>query len=82
MKETNKLRGYALPVITGVAVGAAAVVAVGLGIIDSLDDLKKFIPAVKTFAPRAELKPVYDRNFEVFKSLYKCNKKAFAILNK
>ena len=64
------------------AVGAAAVVAVGLGIIDSLDDLKKFIPAVKTFAPRAELKPVYDRNFEVFKSLYKCNKKAFAILNK
>ena len=63
------------------AVGAAAVVAAGLGIISSLDDIKSFIPAVKTFKPRAEYKAVYDRNFEVFKKLYKCNKKAFAILN-
>ena len=31
MKETNKLRGYALPVITGVAVGAAAVLLTVLG---------------------------------------------------
>ena len=64
------------------AVGAAAVVAVGLELIDSLEEIKRFIPAVKSFAPRKELKAVYDRNFEVFKQLYYNNKKAFAILNK
>lgn len=63
------------------AVGAAAVVAVGLNIIGSLDDLKDFIPAEKTFVPNKELKAVYDKNFTVFKNLYKANKKNFAILN-
>ena len=64
------------------AVGAAAVVAVGLGIISSLDNLKDYIPAVKRFTPNPEYKAVYDRNFEVFKALYKSNKKNFAMLNK
>ena len=64
------------------AVGAAAVVAVGLQLIGSLEEIKRFIPAVKTFKPRTEFKKVYDRNFEVFKKLYKCNRKAFAVLNK
>ena len=64
------------------AVGAAAVVAVGLGIISSLDNLKDYIPAVKRFTPNPEYKAVYDRNFEVFKALYKSNKANFALLNK
>ena len=64
------------------SVGAAAIMGVGLGIIKSLDDVKSFIPAKKTFIPNLENKEVYDKNFEVFKTLYKANKNAFALLNR
>ena len=65
------------------AVGAAACVGVGIGAIPSFTDIKKYIPAKKVFNPNMKLKAeVYDKGFEVFKSLYKQNKKAFAILNK
>lgn len=63
------------------AVGAAAVVAVGLELISSLDKVKDFIPASKSFVPDQSVKAVYDKNFEVFKNLYKANKKNFAAMN-
>lgn len=63
------------------AVGAAACIAVGTGMINSITDVKKLIPAKITYHPNPANKAVYDKNFEVFKNLYKCNKKNFAILN-
>ncbi len=63
------------------AVGAAALMAVGLGIIDDVGEAKKLIPASKTFKPNGKNKPVYDRNYQVYKTLYANNKKAFASLN-
>lgn len=63
------------------SVGAAAVMAVGLGIIKDLHQAKALIPAKKTFVPNAENKAVYDKNFEVFKKLYRSNKDNFAALN-
>lgn len=63
------------------AVGAAAVVGVGLGIIPSLDKVKDFVPVSQTFYPNAENKAVYDKNFAVFKNLYKANKQNFHLLN-
>ena len=63
------------------AVGAAAIMGVGLGTISSIDKVKDFIPANRTYEPDPENKAVHDRNFKVFKSLYKNNKKAFAALN-
>ena len=63
------------------AVGAAALMAVGLGIIDNVGEAKKLIPASKTFKPDGRNKAVYDRNYEVYKTLYANNKKAFASLN-
>ena len=63
------------------AVGAAVVLAVGLGLIPSFAEAKKMIPASRSFAPNFKNKPVYDRNFEVFKGLYRSNKKGFARLN-
>ncbi|HPY99938.1 MAG TPA: FGGY-family carbohydrate kinase, partial [Clostridiales bacterium] len=63
------------------AVGAAAVVGVGIGLIKELEDVGDFIPAVKTYEPNPDNKAVYDHQFEVFKTLYKNNKKAFAALN-
>ena len=63
------------------AVGAAVVVAVGLGIIHNIGEAKKLIPAEKTYLPNPEVKPVYDRQYEVYKNLYKANKANFAALN-
>ncbi len=63
------------------SVGAAAVVGVGLGIIEDLDKVKDFIKVEHTYTPDPSVKAVYDKNFEAFKLLYKNNKKAFAILN-
>lgn len=63
------------------AVGAAACIAVGTGMIPSMTDVKKLIPAKITYHPNKANKAVYDRNFEVFKNLYKCNKKNFETLN-
>lgn len=63
------------------AVGAAACIVVGMGLIPSMKDVKKLIPAKVTYKPNPENKAIYERNFEVFKNLYKCNKKNFEILN-
>lgn len=63
------------------AVGAAACIAVGIGIIPKMTDVKKLIPIKTTYHPNKANKEVYDKNFKVFKNLYKCNKENFAILN-
>ena len=61
--------------------GAAVISAVGLGRIGSIEEAKKLIPAKKTFIPNPANKPAYDKNFAVFKNLYKSNKDNFAALN-
>ena len=63
------------------AVGAAAVIGVGLGIIPDLETVKEYIIPEQSFMPDGRVKPVYDRNFEVFKRLYRSNKESFKLLN-
>ncbi len=63
------------------AVGAAACIAVGMGLIPSMQDVKSLIPAKITYFPNKQNKEVYDRNYRVFQNLYRCNKENFAILN-
>lgn len=63
------------------AVGAAVTIAVGSGQIGSFREAKKLIPAVKTYTPDPANKPIYDKQFAVFKKLYKANKENFAALN-
>lgn len=63
------------------AVGAAAVTGVGLGIIPDLDKIKDYIPAERSFIPNAGHKEVYDKNFKVFKNLYKSNRGNFKALH-
>jgi len=63
------------------AVGAAAVAGVGLGLIDDLDSIKAFIPAKQTFKPDMCKKQIYDKYYQVFKKLYKCNRKNYNALN-
>ena len=63
------------------AVGAAACCGIGLGLIKNFQVLEDFIPIKSAFLPNEKNKAVYDKNFEVFKNLYKSNKKNFEKLN-
>jgi len=63
------------------AVGAAVVVAVGLGLISGVEKAGELIPVSAVYNPNSENKVTYDKGFEVFKSLYRSNKKNFAVLN-
>lgn len=63
------------------AVGAAMLVAVGTGLMKNLDEAKNIIKVKAQYRPNAENKAVYDRNYEVFKRLYKSNAKNFKDLN-
>ncbi len=63
------------------AVGAAVVMAAGLGIINHIEDAKKLIPVHRTFTPNPENAAIYSRYYPIFQSLYKNNVKAFKGLN-
>ncbi|WP_073995917.1 xylulokinase [Arcanobacterium urinimassiliense] len=63
------------------SVGAAIVTACGLGVYETVSEGASFIKAAKRYEPNPEVKAVYDRNFVAFKTLYKNNKKTFALLN-
>ncbi len=63
------------------AVGAAVVIAVGLGLIDDLAQAKPLIPASRTFTPNPENRAAYDKNYGVYKKLYKANRECFRALN-
>ena len=63
------------------SVGAAITAAVGLGVIANMEQAKDLIKANATYKPNPANKAVYDKNFEVFKQLYKANKKNFSMLN-
>ena len=63
------------------AVGAAVVVATGLGVIESIADANKLIDAEKRFEPNKASKPVYDKMFAAYKEIYAANKKIFKMLN-
>ena len=61
--------------------GAAALAAVSLGVLDDIKDIRKIIRVGARFTPNPENAAVYDRIYPVFKSLYHNNQKAFAALN-
>lgn len=63
------------------AVGAAIVIAVGLGLINDMENAKDLIPASAKYTPNASNAAAYDHYFEVFKSLYKNNAQAYKLLN-
>lgn len=59
------------------SVGAAAIVAVGLGIIPELECVQDFIPAEKIFKPDMEKHALYTPYYETFKKIYKANKELY-----
>ena len=63
------------------SVGAAAVMAVGLGLIPDLDVVRSFIPVAARYQPNAERTAAYIPYYTVFKHLYRSNKPHFRALN-
>lgn len=63
------------------AVGAAIVMAVGLGLIKDLTDADHLVTVKEQYLPNPRHTAVYNRYFPVFKSLYYHNRKAFSLLN-
>lgn len=61
--------------------GAAAVLAVGLGVLKDIKEVKSMIGVDKLYEPNMANKRLYDDIFPVFKSLYYDNKKSFEKLN-
>lgn len=59
------------------SVGAAAVTAVGLGIIESLECVQDFIPAAAVYEPDTEKHAQYEPYYQTFKKLYKANKELY-----
>lgn len=64
------------------AVGAALLVAVGCGSVESLSDSKKLVPVKAQYKPNPDNAAVYNQNYKVFKQIYKSNQKNFELLNK
>ena len=63
------------------SVGAAVVVAVGIGVINSISEAETLIKSNKVFKPDPSNKAAYDKNYSVYKRLYKTNKESFRLLN-
>ena len=82
----SDITGHAVEVVESPqnvgAVGAAAVVGVGLGIIPSLDKVGDFIRVTGRFTPNMETKAIYDRYYKVFCRLYRSNKKNYRELER
>lgn len=63
------------------ALGAAMLVAVGSGEIENLGRIRDLVKIKKLYEPNPENREIYDKNFMVFKKLYKANAKNYALLN-
>ncbi|TFG19309.1 MAG: hypothetical protein EU530_06620 [Promethearchaeota archaeon] len=64
------------------AMGAACIAFVGLGIFPNFDEVYKLVEIKQTFIPDSSKKPLYDKLFTQYKTLYKSTKKIFEKLNK
>jgi len=63
------------------AVGAAVLAAVGSGKLPGMAAARSLIPVKERYEPDPGRKKIYDKNYEVYKRLYKTNKKNFAMMN-
>jgi xylulokinase len=62
------------------ALGAAIIVAIGLGLTD-FEHAKEMIRVEKTFEPLPKNRDIYENHFRIFKRLYHQNRKLYKILN-
>ena len=63
------------------AKGAAIMVAAGIQRTDVLQLARQLVGANRVYTPNPQVKEVYERNYRVFKRLYKANAANFRTLN-
>ena len=63
------------------AVGTALVVAAGVKGVDVLELSRRLVKADRAYVPNPKNKKIYDRNYRVFKNLYRANARYFQELN-
>lgn len=63
------------------AIGTALVVAAGIRGVDVLELSRQLVKANHAYIPNPENKDIYERNYRVFKKLYKANAKFFKEIN-
>ncbi len=63
------------------AIGTALTVTAGLKKVDVLDLARQLVKVSHTYTPNPSYKDVYDRNYQVFRRLYKTNAQNFSELN-
>ncbi|MDR0599185.1 MAG: FGGY-family carbohydrate kinase, partial [Treponema sp.] len=63
------------------ALGAAMLMAAGLGLTESVEQAASRITAEQTFEPDKSTAAVYEKNYRVFTKLYRSNRRHFAALN-
>ena len=63
------------------AIGTALVVAAGIRGVDVLELAHQLVKANHSYVPDPENQVVYERNYKVFKKLYKANASSFQALN-
>ena len=63
------------------AIGTALVVAAGIRGVDVLDFAREIVKADHTYVPDLRNKAIYERNYQVFRKLYKANDASFKALN-
>ncbi len=61
--------------------GGAVVCSVGLGLFKSFQEARPLIRVKETFAPRPEHRAVYERNYAVYRDLYRASRRLFQRLN-
>ena len=64
------------------AIGTALVVAAGIRGVDVLELSRQLVKANHAYIPNPENKDIYERNYRVFKKLYKANAKFFKEINR
>ena len=63
------------------AIGTALVVAAGVNGVDVLELSRQLVKANQTYVPNLQNKEAYERNYKVFKNLYKSNASNYKIIN-
>ena len=64
------------------SVGAAAVMAVGMGVIPSLESLQSFIRVTDTYEPNRENHEIYNHYYKTFRKIYASNRKLYAAVER
>lgn len=63
------------------ALGAALLVAKGCGVLQDLKEAKSMVQVDHVYEPREENRLIYNKNYEIFKRLYRTNRKNYRLIN-